>query len=901
MPRVRDSQGNEFALYGQALQQALQSGGVELAGDAEYETPAGDLVQVTPDTSTAAAGILGLEAAAPGDLQARQTENYFQGKYGGVGDALLAGAEGAASGATLGLSDVLLEAADTDVSERAQANPNARLAGEIGGAIGSSFLGGAGALGKALPGALVAGKAAKAGKAVGGFGGAALGAGLEGAAFGAGQGLTHAVLNDVPLASEAALAEIGLSAVLGAGIGGVVGAGAHGAGKLSDLMSSNAAARREAVRLSPLHPDSAEGQAALSRIASRTKEASDAADNLINTARKTTVEPPAQGPTLAERVRIDDMDVEFQAARRAYYDRPFEDPSLMRDPDSMLAGIGGEKTWVRAVRKLPDGTYTDMGSAEFTHTADGKLLPTDVGVWVDPAFQRKGVASRMYTMARKVSDDKEILPGLTQTAEGKAFSGAFRGKQAPHGKAVEDARKALQTEINNTIKEATKARKAFQKAIGSEDDVLSERVVKKISAMEPYEAQEVLTKWTNYRKSMDTLASKFPEAAGPYKATTDEALAEIKNFGGLSDAQGLSGADLAKQLGVAVAGSQIGPDIDGPADDILKAILVHKFLKGGAAAVTSRQPSGAVGRLGTAAAGWMGFRGGSQAANAVGVGGLGRFLAGKQARDGVRSVLHGGSGIASSVGKAITRTEEATAKLLKGGSKVGKRSGGSAAAILNAARFAATDPEPQSTDNLQVAFRKRADEIATLASNPLAAQAQANEALSGVRTVHPLLADAMEMKTVEAAQFLYEKMPKDPGSVSTFGKSRWKPDESAIYVWAQYVKAVENPLGVLEDAANGQVTPQGAEVLRKLYPRLYQEAQMRLVQNADQLQKNTTGDQRLKLSILFGVPVDSFYGPAMSKFMQDQWVARSEQNQPMNIKSTNKPEQPTAAQRLLES
>ncbi len=1017
MPVIRDKSGQE--IYVESLEPGQQgtTNTVDIFGLGASEST--DQALETLGTGGS------LESLATGGQRAFEQDRNEQ--YGGFGGGLKALGAGLARGATFGLSDVLLDdvGAGEDLKLLKDENPGTSLVGEIGGA----FVPGS-------PAAGVLGATGRLGKSLGGLKGAAAGAALEGAAFGAGQGLSNAVLKDIPLASEAALAEIGLSAVLGAGGGAVLGAGVHGAGKLSDLLTSNAAARREATKLSPLHPDSPEGQAVLSNIALRTREASDAADGLLRAADQLPVQQPKVGHTLTEQVRVGDTDLVFEAARRHRFDNPFHSPESVGEPalnpDDFLDSYGRQLTRVRAVRKLNDGTHTDAGFAEFTVGTDGKLTPTDVGVWVDPAFQRKGVATRLYDMARKVSNDAEVLPGKQQTEQGKAFSEAFRRRQptgvsplytkavaAPEGEfmtqmaakdlgpikdiegrilqdidpatlskprvdrirkgfeegtlpgkdpeygairlsvdsdgalevidgrhrfitllheapdtpypfriaqgrkietfkqnraqspmekflvdeaeiAAREAEIAAKAPILQAVQDATAARKAFQKAIGSKDDVMSPKVVKKLASMDAGEVQHVLGKWTAYRKAMDMVANNHPEAAANYKAAADAAVAEVSNLGKLSNANGLSGADLAKQLGLTLAATQVA-DFDGPADDVLKAILVHKYLRGGGNAVTAgSHPRGFAGKLASSTAGWMGFRGGSEAAQAVGVGGLGRFLVGKQARDGVRSMLNGGSGLAASVGKALTRTEEATAQMLKGVSKVGKKAAPGAAAILNNARFGTFDSESDSKDSLQMAFKKRSDEIANLAANPMAAQQKAYEALSGVRAVHPLVADAMEMKVVEAAQFLYEKMPKDPGSMTSFGRSKWKPDESAIYQWAQYVKAIENPLGVAEDAAAGTVTVQGAEVLRKVFPRLFQEVQVRLAEHPEELEKNTTGDQRLKLSILFGMQVDSFYGPSMSKFMQEQWIARSEQNQPMNIKASNKPEQPTAAQRLLD-
>lgn len=183
-------------------------------------------------------------------------------KYGeGIGNELKAGAAGAARTLTFGLSDVI--GADIgrgeDLRKLAEQNPTATLAGEVAGAIAPAVLTGgeslvANAVGKAGAGvraATAAGRAAEgaaarslAGLAERGLAGRALattlakaaGGAVEGAAFGAGQAVSEAALQDHELTAEQVMQSIGAGALLGGAevAGGPVEGVADGAGLVGE-------------------------------------------------------------------------------------------------------------------------------------------------------------------------------------------------------------------------------------------------------------------------------------------------------------------------------------------------------------------------------------------------------------------------------------------------------------------------------------------------------------------------------------------------------------------------------------------------------------------------------------------------------------------------------------------
>lgn len=216
---VVDAEGNTHSVAGADLQGALRSG-------------------------------LRLESAE--ELTQRRLADLEE-RRGGLGQQALAGAEGVARGATLGLSDAALTTALGDeyrqgALERKEANPFTAGAGEFAGIVAPTLL--SGGTGGVAAGARVLGAPARAMGALGRITEGAVGAGLkglgyegaglagrvgaralalgaagatEGAFYGAGQALSDTALHGAPLTAEKVVASMGENAFLGGLTGGALG------------------------------------------------------------------------------------------------------------------------------------------------------------------------------------------------------------------------------------------------------------------------------------------------------------------------------------------------------------------------------------------------------------------------------------------------------------------------------------------------------------------------------------------------------------------------------------------------------------------------------------------------------------------------------------------------------
>lgn len=186
----------------------------------------------------------------PGEeVKARTMAGIEAGRAEAYDKSGTAFAAGALRGATLGLSDLAIGAVDKEAGQQIrERSPIASLAGEITGSIAAlaspltpaaqvAKLGAATT--KAATGAIAA--TSRAGKIVSELGGAAIGSAVEGAAYGAGMLLTEAALGDPKLTASQVASTVGISSVMGAGLG-VVGKGVSQAWNRWKASASNPAA-----------------------------------------------------------------------------------------------------------------------------------------------------------------------------------------------------------------------------------------------------------------------------------------------------------------------------------------------------------------------------------------------------------------------------------------------------------------------------------------------------------------------------------------------------------------------------------------------------------------------------------------------------------------------------------
>lgn len=236
----------------------------------------------------------GYQVEGQGTAEARQARR----EHTTGGQMALAGAEGVARGATLGLSDAaLVGTLGDDYRKGAQARQeNNRLvagAGEVVGAVGGALATGGlfSAVGAPARGVAALGRATEAGVAglvgegagvLGRAGARALALGasgaVEGSLYGAGQAVSRAALDGTELSAEKVMASMGEGALMGGAGGAVLGGaigGFKGAAQAASKSKSFSQGARELANESALKAAGAQGSDFRRIVGRRTGEAAE--------------------------------------------------------------------------------------------------------------------------------------------------------------------------------------------------------------------------------------------------------------------------------------------------------------------------------------------------------------------------------------------------------------------------------------------------------------------------------------------------------------------------------------------------------------------------------------------------------------------------------------------------
>jgi hypothetical protein len=169
-------------------------------------------------------------------------------------------------------------------------------------------------------------------------------------------------------------------------------------------------------------------------------------------------------------------------------------------------------------------------------------------------------------------------------------------------------------------------------------------------------------------------------------------------------------------------------------------------------------------------------------------------------------------------------------------------------------------------------YAARADEIVrsqAVGAIPRAVNQRLNVADPEVR-------QAVIDATVAKMSFLASKLPGGGmlPSVLPSDDPEWIPDRASIETFARYVEGTQDPAGVIERALDGHLSLEGVEALEQVYPELFREAQLSLLERAGEISKALPYRRKEELSVMFKVPLDATMAPdyiaAMAKGYQEQ-------------------------------
>lgn len=830
------------------------------------------------DTGDAAAAFMRSSPSAIGiDTPEYAEQRELQREYGGR--PLEAGALGAARGASLGLSDFAIggvggilgageETAEV-LRELQERNPEASLGGEVAGVVAPLVLSGGTAAPEAGAGLFVRGARA-VGAPVRGLAALAEGAGaataralagteaglarrvlaraaggaVEGAVEGVGGELGHMVseeaLGENPdLTAEQVLARVGTGALLGGGIGGVLGGGGA-------LLGEGARAGRDAVDVlrgswgarvgTDLDP-------AVAAAIARTAESSDPADVLRRL---------ASGGEDGRRVL-----------------RVLEGGEGMRDAHirELRAGIDD---LIRVGNHVEDFARGSMKREAVARRIDAGRIADQVGA-------AQGLVQRARSVAQELADDRQfyeavgrgrgraLLADLDQFERQIAGAMPDGGDLTVLGRAgaadVYIALDQLKRRIGQYARESVRDVNAAQRLQGLYDDFISPLEDgamwgDDLAAMQ----REVNQRWTRYLGRAGEFDQLFTARgprdieANPWRILNE---ADPARLAGFLDNIGTAANDRRVEIFREVVDARA---------DLGAAIAEHMDVPSGLAAEVAQSP-GVIARLRRilgdaedAARVRNQWRRAREEMGGAGVGGAirgamlgganaGGALGGVMGAFGPQNAVRALAGLRRFSRQADERIGTAVSRYLSSGREAGER-------VARAAR--------QSTPlGGLAAYRRRSERLDEERADLPQRIERATRDLGDA----PQVRSAIQATAARGVDYLARTRPVGVVPSGMLARSA-PPTGPEINAWLRRAQVVDDPMSVLRALEDGSLTAEHVDALRNVYPGLHANISAAVASALNQSQREPTYQQRVMLDILLGVPTDASLRPEILATLQ---------------------------------
>lgn len=854
---------------------------------------------------------------------------------------------GAARGATLGLSDVALEAGGLGDETKAvkDFSPTASAAGSVAGLVGSSLLlpgagvakggqaafeAGEGVAG-ALTGALGAGRAAKAVQTVAGT---ALGSAAEGAFYGLGEGISEAALGKPEDVVNNLAAGVGLGALTGGIFGAALGTGQAAAPYLKKAFDVGAGAVTNVATKALRAVEKNRITAALTREGEETLAAKYA--DIANT--------PAY-----EDIRQMFMNGEFKAAdayadevRGAIKNWQADQTELKKgltgyiktataDEQQALADAlqdAGGDAWKASrgiYKKIQDTSNAFRDSIpSYTDLADTHRL-ADVTMVLEGAakkLQDAGTAEGRRFGKMLSSYSRKFQDGISEGEEFTLLDNLKRNVlDEPAIRQIADGR--VRKELHDVWKYSKEALtsdtstlrdefKAFSRTLDTDytaynalRDLLGRKAYKASAvgklAADPGKLDAIEPLFQNYADFVPEL-QKLKDAAGNAGRRTEaleQIRAKISNMKMQNVNNQLSTNDLEqiiKESGF-ITGNPMqrvekmqqvstwlkGAENRSPLDT---AVYIEKQLKGGPSKLEKYLPfEQQMGVMDQLAK----VKAGDPSMLTKAAQGAVGYAVGGPAGAVLGATIRATNLSPVQIMRGLSRVERATQAGVRGVQTATK----AAVDALTSAKFRTGVVSYKSAKPDRERFRQVSENIKKMINPQTMADTLADMPGTAVPQVHQALA----MKLSVAANYLNTHLPEDPtASYSIYpNKTKWVPSDLDLAKFQRRVEVVNDPTVAIHRISEGTVTPEQVDALKNVYPEIFAGLQQEIISGIMENKDPPPYRARLVLASVFGIPADISMTPNFVQQMQSSFQQQDQGGRPTgspDAQPRGKPQKP---------
>lgn len=227
------------------------------------------------------------------------------------------------------------------------------------------------------------------------------------------------------------------------------------------------------------------------------------------------------------------------------------------------------------------------------------------------------------------------------------------------------------------------------------------------------------------------------------------------------------------------------------------------------------------------------------------------------------------------VAALAAKTKDKIARSVDG--MLGLAEKGAASAVPRAPTLAATlgrrifdDGREREKEHASLAEKaaRRVDELAAYVTTPGAIERDVRLALVDVSD--PDMIAAAEKQQRASMQYLLDKAPKGPPQ-DPLAPRAWRPSGSQSMELGRRIEVINDPTAAFDAARRGDLTIEGSETLRANFPRLFELAQLRVMERSGELKAPLSYRQRAMATLLFDHPLDASLDPRNIRIVQEAY------------------------------
>lgn len=174
----------------------------------------------------------------------------------------------------------------------------------------------------------------------------------------------------------------------------------------------------------------------------------------------------------------------------------------------------------------------------------------------------------------------------------------------------------------------------------------------------------------------------------------------------------------------------------------------------------------------------------------------------------------------------------------------------------------------------QTEYERRANQVNRLRSDPTALANRVGDALGGVSSSAPKVQAAATVTAIRGMEFLSDKLPKGREDAYSAQPHLERPrvSDAEAARFKRYLAAADDPTIVFDEAKKGTLTREHVEAVKAIYPSLYDEMRVQIMESLATSKKKLSYTRRIQLGILLDLPTDKTLSPEFLSAIQGTYT-----------------------------